>query len=458
VAVANLYDATVTVFLASGAGTFATGVLYPTGFEPYQVSVGDLNDDALADLVLPDLGDGTMSLLLGVGDGTFVPKPALQFSSIVEPSAATLRDFNGDVHADLAVADLNLNHVTVGLGLGDGTFTSPTAFATGAGPGPMVTGDFNADARLDLVITNSSSDTVSVLLNGGLPSLPGPPMNVMAAAGNASATVSWTPPASDGGLPVTGYVVTPLIDDVAQAPVTFSSTVTTQNMTGLTNGTSYTFTVAAITAIGIGPPSNPSNPVTLAPTVPEAPTMLRNAVAFNQSATVSWQAPASDGGSPIVGYIVTAYIGYWPAASVTFESTMTTQTIGGLTNGVTYRFKVAAMNAVGVGPASKISNPVVPAPTAPAAPTIGTATAGNGRATVSWTTPSSDGGSAITGYIVTAYVGYAPVKLSIFDSTSTTRTVTGLTNDTEYRFRVRAFNDIGISGFSKVTNPVTPTA
>ena len=97
-------------------------------------------------------------------------------------------------------------------------------------------------------------------------------------------------------------------------------------------------------------------------------------------------------------------------------------------------------------------------PTAPDAPTIlRNATAGNQSATMSWTAPAYDGGSPIIGYIVTAYVGYAPVKVRIFKSPLTTQTVTGLTNGTEYRFRVRAWNAVGISGYSKVTNPVTPS-
>ena len=87
---------------------------------------------------------------------------------------------------------------------------------------------------------------------------------------------------------------------------------------------------------------------------------------------------------------------------------------------------------------------------------IGTAQAGDSQATVSWTAPASDGGSPITGYVVTAYVGLSPVKMRIFNSTATTQTVTGLTNGTQYRFRVRAYSALGVSGFSKVTNRITP--
>jgi hypothetical protein len=77
---------------------------------------------------------------------------------------------------------------------------------------------------------------------------------------------------------------------------------------------------------------------------------------------------------------------------------------------------------------------------------------------VSWTAPSSDGGSPITGYVVTPYIGYFPLPSRTFNSQATTQVITGLTNGRTYRFRVRAINAVGTSGYSKVTNPVTPTA
>lgn len=75
---------------------------------------------------------------------------------------------------------------------------------------------------------------------------------------------------------------------------------------------------------------------------------------------MSWTAPAADGGSPIVGYVVTPYVGYLPLAPVTFASTATTQVATGLTNGTTYRFRVQAINSVGIGAHSTVSNPVTP--------------------------------------------------------------------------------------------------
>jgi hypothetical protein len=127
--------------------------------------------------------------------------------------------------------------------------------------------------------------------------------------------------------------------------------------------------------------------------------------------------------------------------------------------GLTYRFRVQASNAVGAGAYSTASSAVTPAgPSVTDPPLIGTAAAGNGQAAVSWTAPASDGGALITGYIVTPYVGYWPGTPRTYDSVATTEVVTGLTNDSVYRFRVQATNAIGASAYSKVTNPVIPRA
>jgi hypothetical protein len=130
--------------------------------------------------------------------------------------------------------------------------------------------------------------------------------------------------------------------------------------------------------------------------------------------------------------------------------------VPGLTNGTAYTFTVTATNAVGVGPASAASNAVTPAAaaTVPGAPTGVVATAGDGQAGVSWTAPSSNGGSAITGYTVTASPGGATASTS----GATNVIVPGLTNGTAYTFTVTATNAVGVGPASAASNAVTPTS
>ena len=306
-------------------------------------------------------------------------------------------------------------------------------------------------------------DDVSVAGTG--PTAPGAPTGVSAVAGNGSAVVSWTAPSSNGGSAITSYTVTPYINGVAQQTTTVSGNppATSVTVSGLTNGTSYTFTVAATNAVGTGPASAASNAVTpSAPTVPGAPTGV-SAVAGNGSAVVSWTAPSSNGGSAITSYTVTPYINGVAQQTTTVSGNppATSVTVSGLTNGTSYTFTVAATNGVGTGPASAASNAVTPtAPTVPGAPTGVSATAGNASAVVSWTAPSSNGGSAITSYTVTPSInGVAQQTTTVSGNPpATSVTVSGLTNGTSYTFTVAATNGVGTGPASAASNAVTPTA
>jgi uncharacterized repeat protein (TIGR01451 family) len=184
---------------------------------------------------------------------------------------------------------------------------------------------------------------------------PGTPAAPTATAGITSATVTWAAPAANGS-PITGYAVTPYLNGTAQTAQTYSSTATTQTLTGLTAGASYTFTVAAVNAIGTGAASPQSNAV-VPYTLPGAPT-IGSASAGDSAATVTWTAPVGNGGSAITGYVVTPYIGSTAQTAQTFTSTATTQTVTGLAAGTSYTFTVAAVNAAGTGPASAKSSAV----------------------------------------------------------------------------------------------------
>src|SRR5260370_39218238 len=123
-----------------------------------------------------------------------------------------------------------------------------------------------------------------------------------------------------------------------------------------------------------------------------------------------------------------------PAQTVTtFNSTATTETVTGLSNGTAYTFTVAATNAAGTGAASSASNSVTPVGP-PGPPTAVSATAGNGQATVRWTAPSSNGGSAISYYTGTASPGGMSAQTA--NGTTTTATVIGPGNGTAHTFTV----------------------
>jgi predicted RNA-binding protein with TRAM domain len=176
------------------------------------------------------------------------------------------------------------------------------------------------------------------------------PSGLVVTPGAGQVALKWAAPPANG-VKVTGYAVTPYIGGVAQTPVTFNSKAKAETVTGLTDGTAYSFTVAAVSSGGAGVASAAS-PVYLigAPLAPKAP----KAKVKSHVLTVTWTAPVSTA-SPVTGYIVTPYVGGVAQTPVPFTSTATSEVILGLTSGTSYSFTVAAVNAFGTGPASPLS-------------------------------------------------------------------------------------------------------
>jgi hypothetical protein len=179
------------------------------------------------------------------------------------------------------------------------------------------------------------------------PAAPSTPSGVTATAGVASAAVSFVAPNANGS-PITGYTVT-------SNPGNFTGTGTSSPITvsGLANGTPYTFTVTATNGIGTSAASAASNAVTPR-TTPSAPTSVV-ATAGDSSASVAFGAPSTNGGAAITSYTVTASPG-----NFTGTGTGSPILVSGLTNGTAYTFTVTATNAAGTGPASAASNSVTP--------------------------------------------------------------------------------------------------
>ncbi|HWJ98532.1 MAG TPA: DUF4214 domain-containing protein [Acidimicrobiales bacterium] len=122
---------------------------------------------------------------------------------------------------------------------------------------------------------------------------------------------------------------------------------------------------------------------------------------------------------------------------------------------------LAASSLVAVGADAAVATPAAPAvdpATVPGPPTIGTASAGHGQVTLTWTAPASDGGSAITSYRITPMIGATAQPEVISRSAGTTKVVTGLSNGVAYTFTVAATNDIGTGPDSLASNLVIPTS
>jgi Flp pilus assembly secretin CpaC len=161
---------------------------YDVGKSPSSVAIADFNKDGHPDLVVANQADGTLSILMGNGDGTFtvptsacaaIPQPfpaCIQLPGVVSgttttaasPSAVVTGDFNDDGNMDIAVTDAANDQVLVLLGNGDGTFLAPVAYPTGSNPVAMIAQDFDGDGQPDLAIVDqgngSAAGAVSVLL------------------------------------------------------------------------------------------------------------------------------------------------------------------------------------------------------------------------------------------------------------------------------------------------------
>lgn len=188
-----------------------------------------------------------------------------------------------------------------------------------------------------------------------LTSAPPAPTAVTATRGNLSANVTWTQP-GNGGSPVTSSRVQVLVGTTVQRTVTVTGAVTSVVVTGLTQGTTYTFRVRAVNAVGTGPLSAASNAITAA-TVPGRPAIglaVSGVAGGASNATVFWSAPADNGGSRITGYVVRAL--RMAADGVTVSGPAIDTLVGpGARNatvalaGGRYRFAVIAVNAIGQG-------------------------------------------------------------------------------------------------------------
>ena len=383
---------------------------------------------------------------------------------------------------------------------------------TGTGTSTTITGLTQGTAyNVQVRATNSVGDSAWSSGTGTPATAPGKPTSVAVSVpttGNDGQrlSVTWTAPTNDGGSVITGYKIQWKSDTQQWNPSRQNTDTASPNLiTGLTNGTAYTVRVLATNAIG---DSTPSATATATPaTKPPAPTgvTVTGGVSVGSGRlNVSWTAPTSNtSGLPITDYDVqyrpctgtpTECAGETPPWRETWSTwdhsgTGTTTAITGLTNGTAYQVQVRSVNGVG----GSVWTPTTPVeatpkykPSTPGAPSVvggksGNTLIGSGRLKVSWTAPSDDGGSSITGYdlryrVCTSSSGliwyYCAGSNKTWTSwttwkhnpitSDTTTIIDGLANGYAVQVQVRAKSSLGNSGWSEsgrgvsVTTPLTP--
>ena len=162
---------TVSILLGNGDGTFQAAGNYAAGLTSFGVAVGDFNGDGMFDVAVANYGDAylnhaSVSILLGKGDGTFQAGPDCPAGQAA--CSLAVADFNGDGIPDLAVAHSTTEGtVSILLGNGDGSFQEAASYTTGSLSNDVTVGDFNGDGIPDLAVANAGDHTVSILLGNG---------------------------------------------------------------------------------------------------------------------------------------------------------------------------------------------------------------------------------------------------------------------------------------------------
>ena len=263
---------------------------------------------------------------------------------------------------------------------------------------------------------------------------PSAPQNLKLTPGQREITATWDPPVSDGGRPVTGYVVE---NSGVTLPVTVGPAVRSHTFTGLQFDKTYSIGIRAVNAIGQGATvSDTAQPYSELPGTPQNLKLKPN----DGRITAVWEAPDGDGGAPITGYRIYLLDG---DEKTTGPDNLTVD-FDGLTNGKDYTVSVAAVNAKGESAdraQAQIAPKIVIPPGAPQGLIL---FPGNGEIEASWEAPSDSGSNGLAEYRIS--VGprdsIAPGDWKEYKTDALERTIvlTGLKNEREYKVVVYAVN------------------
>ncbi len=278
--------------------------------------------------------------------------------------------------------------------------------------------------------------------------------------------LDWKAPLDDGGSPITHYDYRKDTYNDGTWTIWYSTgdSSTDEIFYSVIPGVTYAFRIRAANTAGPGSPSD--SVVIRVPTVPSVPLTLSASITSNKRVSLDWSAPADDGGSPITRYDYYIYAddGHGEQWLPTGEGTLTQKSWpgAGFSAGLTYTFKVRAVNAIGIGTATEGVTLTIPANTTPSAPLLLTASEGNASVYLSWNEPADDGYVVVRGGLLKYQYRYRQSG-GTWNSWSSEQwdryaTQSNLTNGTTYEFEVHAVNDVGTGTAASVSATPTGTA
>jgi hypothetical protein len=272
---------------------------------------------------------------------------------------------------------------------------------------------------------------------------PFPPTNLEVVEGDGEISLTWSPTTDDGGRPVLEYLIRMGTSEVSMTDLErVDVSVMSYTATGLENGMTYFFTVAAISDVGEGDATQVLSGSPLG--APGSPTGLR-AEEGEMVVTLSWIPPTEDGGRPITTYMVmrgdsgSSMEKVGQTTSLGFEDT----DVDAL---VTYTYTIVAVNEAGEGqPSAEASATPRAVPAPPSSPREVTVVQVKDTIMVTWMVPSDEGSEAITGYIV--YRGQGTDELTVVGTVDANTFVyidkEGLKDGKTYTYSVKAKNSVG---------------
>jgi fibronectin type 3 domain-containing protein len=357
------------------------------------IGVGDLNGDGLNDVVASYGGNRPNSFLAVLAQtGSAMLAGPVSYPSYDIPEPVDVADLDLDGRADVVTLHGGWSDAGAYLQQLDGTLGTellyPIPYASHYNPHGLVVGDVNGDGSPDIVLADYNNGLV-VLRNTTQPTnTPTAPVLKAPVSAADGISLTWTQPPSTGGSP-SGYRLYRGTSSGGETLLASLGTATSFTDSTAVPGTTYYYQVAAANPIGQSARSNERS--SAAPTAPGAP-QLTAATPGTGGITLRWNAPASDGGSPLTGYRI--YRGTSLIATIGAANTSYTDTSAA--SGTTYSYAVTAVNAIGE---SSVSNQLsATAWTVPGAPTLTAAKGIKGGIALTWSAPASNGGTPVTGY------------------------------------------------------------